>query len=104
MGTLLRLSGKRYMFVGVHRRIFEMAVTQKFDDVMSYRGSGVSSFHRIECVLPRGRARTLELMQEDDRVRPHGPYIHFHASGLLHHSEGDVVFGFVTPEGREVRR
>ena len=98
VGTLLRLSATRLMFIGIRPEVYEMAATQNFETVMSYRGVGQSNVRQIECVLPRGRAREMGLLDVLDRKEHKEDYVHFRASGLIHYSEGSVVFGTVKPE------
>jgi hypothetical protein len=74
-----------------------MAVTQDFDRVLLYKDTGGSTYKTIECVIPRGRAKTMKLEYFDRGSDERSGYVLFNASGTLHYSHGGVVFGRVIP-------
>jgi hypothetical protein len=59
---------------------------------------------RINCVISRGRASAMGILNLDESPQEGGPYIRFRASGLLHYTEGACVFGIVSPDRTEGRR
>ncbi len=97
IGTLVRAANEQCFFLGVQRHIFEMAVTQDFEKVLLYKDPGGSIYKTLECVIPRGRAKSMNLEYLDRGNDERSGYISFNASGTLHYSQGGVVFGKVIP-------
>lgn len=100
VGTLVPVPEGRLFFLGIQRHLFEKAASQDFESILKYRDPGGSVYKSVDCLIPRGRARTMgieSLHQGRDEV---APYVTFSAEGMLHYGQGGAVFGFVTPEGR----
>ena len=66
--------------------------------VLNYRNHGGTISKQLHRVIPQGRAKRMEILDFHDESIRDPSYIHFNATGLLHYSEGSVVFGIVTPE------
>jgi hypothetical protein len=98
VGTIVQLPDNRLFFLGVQRELFEMAAAQTFDAIVNYRSYGGSIHKTVNCVVPRGRAKTMGIIDLDDRPYSASAYITFQASGILHYSHGDAVFGVITPK------
>lgn len=97
IGTVIPLKDEKLFFLGVQRRLFKMAAAQNFDEILKYKEKGGSVFKKIDCALPRGRARDQELEHLDIRKENWSPYVNFQAAGILHYGRGASVFGVVEP-------
>lgn len=98
VGTLLRISDRSLFFIGIQIYLFELAANQKFEEILRYRFTGGTRQSQVSCVIPRGRARTMEITHLDDGRYSDTAYIRFSAEGTLFSSEGGVVFGIVNAE------
>lgn len=101
VGTLVKASNERLFFLGVQRHLFEKAATQSFDEILTYRDLGGSMHKTLDCIIPRGRARTMGIEYLHRGSSESTAYVTFSAAGTLHYSHGGSVFGIVTPEGAE---
>jgi hypothetical protein len=101
VGTLLRLTRGELLFLGVQRKLYEMAAEQNFAEILSYRETHGSVEKRVHCVLPRGRAQRMHLERLHETSRGPSAYVRFAATGVLHYSPGGAVFGVVAPERQQ---
>jgi hypothetical protein len=97
VGTLVRSSNGTLYFAGVQRTLYELAANQDFSTILEYREAGGSAVKRIECVIPKGRAKRMGLADLSDRRGSSSGYVRFFASSLLHYSQGGIVFGVIDP-------
>jgi hypothetical protein len=97
VGTLIPLPGAGLFFLGVQRHVFEKAADQDFETILDYRDPGGSVYKTIDCMIPRGRARTMGIESLHRGHNAGSTYIEFQAEGMLHYSQGGAVFGRVTP-------
>jgi hypothetical protein len=98
VGTIVGHVNQTTFFLGVQRKLFTMAASQDFNEILSYGGIAGSVTKRLRCVVSRSRALQMGLEPPNDARDRKLPYLTFPASGTLYYTRGLAVFGAISIE------
>jgi hypothetical protein len=104
-GRALVIEGGHVLFFGLDKRVFDLALKQRFDALLKFRAGGPerngrSREQRVLCRLNKREAD--EVGAENSYVGQVGGarnLVSFGATGRLFYAPSGLVFGFVTPDG-----
>jgi hypothetical protein len=93
-GVLVRIDGRALLFVGVRSELVDLAVAQKFDEIVNCRAEVASRHKKVLCTVSNGAFRGFGINEDElPDFRDSGGYAHFTLEGLLRYSREGLVFG-----------
>lgn len=97
-------AGDALLFVGMREQLVDLAIGQSFHEITSYRAERAIIRKSVDCVVPKGEFRRMDLREEElPEFTDGGSYVHFSLTGTLAYTCDGLIFGALPVPGREVR-